>query len=279
MCGIATIALGRSEREKIPYDKLRSLVSHLIVELQARGVDASGIAVINEKGKEESVVYKMPLRAERLVVRPAFQSVLGKIGPHTNFIMLHARATTVGSNENSPDNHPILTPNIIGIHNGTLYNHNKLFNEYEDHFPRTGKVDSEIIFRLYSHFVDTGLTPQEALKKTSDLLDGAYTGALVDWRVPSRMLMFKNDRSLCMVRMKHYDTLIAVSEARLLSKAIDETGIKAKSEALYVEDGTGIIVDLNEKEKITDRCHAFRIPINSRFTRFVRNAWSGGVFA
>jgi glucosamine 6-phosphate synthetase-like amidotransferase/phosphosugar isomerase protein len=273
MCGIATISIGRKARGRIPYVRLRELVRELMVELQPRGIDASGIAVINDPAVDESWVFKKPLRPGRLVARPMFQKALEKIGPHTNFIMLHARAVTVGGNENNYNNHPIVIPNFVGIHNGTLYNDEKLFDKYSDAFQREGQVDSEIIFRLFSHFIEQGLSPREAIEETSAELLGAFTGAVVDWRHPHRMVMFKQERPLCLVRIPYYDMVVALSESRHFHWATQRLRIKAQASHVYVFDGTGLIMDVNKAGPLVNSVEDFDLKTPKSRVGHPRTNW------
>lgn len=258
MCGIATIAIGHRARGRVKYPLLRELSKALLVELQSRGMDASGIAVINAPGRGPSIIFKKPLRASRLVVRPKFQEALDRVNENTNFILLHTRATTVGKTEENVNNHPILTEHVVGIHNGTLLNEEELFTKFS--LERKGEVDSEVIFRLYEHFVQEGANPQEAMKKTSNLLDGSYTGSIVDLRHPHRMLVFKNQRPLHTIYLPYYDILISLSEARFYDRAAKELKIKASDEYRLIEDGTGFIVDVNASEPLSRSLVDFEIP-------------------
>ncbi len=270
MCGIATIAIGRRSRGRVNYPLLQKLVRELLVQLQPRGIDASGIAVINEGAP--SRVFKKPLRPERLVVRPMFAQVLESVGEHTNFIMLHSRAASVGGTHENFNNHPIVVEPIVGIHNGTLFNEDSLFREFGDKFYQEGDVDSEIIFKLYLHFIDEGLNPKQAMAQAGHLLDGAFTGALVDMRNPSQMVMFKNERSLCVFRLPYYDMVVTVSEARFYANAARKLKIKAKETCEFVEDGTGILLDVNLTSRITRELIDFDIPVTPRTSR-QHNAW------
>lgn len=274
MCGIATVAIGRRSRGRIPYPLLRKVCKELMVELQPRGIDAAGVAIINEGA--ESRVYKKPLRPERLVVRPMFDETMNLIGPQTNFVMLHARATTVGSTEENFNNHPIVTEPIVGIHNGTLYNEDKLFSKFDKDFDRDGDVDSEIIFKLYLHFVEQGLSPKQAMSQAGSMLHGAFTGALVDMRTPSQMVMFKNERSLCIFRFSHYDMIIAVSEARFYDRVAKRLGVKAREKCEFVTDGTGMLFDLNIEDRITDQIIDFDIPVQKGYVRQY-SSWLSGM--
>lgn len=263
MCGIATISIGRRSRGRISYPLLRKLTKELLYELQPRGIDASGIAIINEQGSGvNSLVFKKPLRPRRFVKRQKFEEVLGHIGPQTNFILLHARATTAGSASDNFNNHPIVVSPVVGIHNGTLFNEGRLFARFQTAFKREGAVDSEIIFRLYHYYTDVmGFSPQEAMVATSDKLIGAYTGAIVDTRFRDRMTMFKFERSLCLFRIPHYDMVIAISEPGFYDQAARRLGIKARETCRYVKDGIGFTIDLNIEGRISDSIEDFEIPV------------------
>lgn len=259
MCGIATISFGRRARGRISYPLVREMTKQLLVELQPRGLDAAGIAVINDPEHEQSVVFKKPLRPSRLTVRPRFQDALDLIGPQTNFVLLHARATTVGNTDGNYDNHPIIAPPVVGIHNGTLTNHDKLFKEFD--LQREGGVDSEVIFRLYGSLIEKGIEPEKAMKAVASQLEGAFTGAAVDLRHPHRMLMFKFQRPLHVLTFKHYDMVIAISEVRHYDRAKAKVGIKASDKCQWLQDGAGFWLDVNEPGHIVKNIHRFRFPI------------------
>lgn len=245
-----------------------------MIELQPRGTDAAGVAVINE-GPAESRVFKKPLRPDRIVVRPMFDEMMELIGPQTNFVMLHARAATAGSTEENFNNHPIVTEPIIGIHNGTLYNDHHLFDQFAQNFDQEGSVDSEIIFKLYLHFVSTGLNPKRAMAQTGSMLFGAFTGGLVDMRKPSEMIMFKFERSLCVFKLPYYDTIIAVSEAQFYDRVAKRLGVRTKETCEMVYDGTGLFFDLDIEKPITDEITDFDIPTQKGDVRQY-SAWLAG---
>jgi len=261
MCGIATIAIGRGRRGRIPYKMLQNLVRELMIEIQRRGFDASGLAIINEGRGKESKVFKKPLRADRLVVRPVFNETLNLIGPSTNFILLHSRATSVGSTQDNFNNHPIIVEPIVGIHNGTLFNDDRLFSRFSKEFHREGDVDSEIIFKLYNHFVDTGLSPEDSMVETGRLLYGAFTGALVDMRKVHQMVIFKNERVLSVFSIPYFDIVITVSEASYYDRAAKRLKIKARSKWETLIDGSGLMFDLNLKGRLVENLKDFKIPV------------------
>jgi len=228
------------------------------------------------KGKN-CQIFKKPLRPSRLVVRPKFTETLGLIGKDTNFILMHARATTVGNTRDNRNNHPIIASSkegkpVIGIHNGTLYNHENLFRRFKNDIDREGEVDSEIIFRLYQYYLTKGMLPEDAIKKTTSLLQGAFTGAAVDLNHPHQMVMFKFDRPLAVLRIPHYDMIITVSEAKYYDVVRKRLGIKAKDELSYPREGTGTFVDLNREGRIVNQKHIFELPIDKKTIRRIGNS-------
>ena len=58
----------------------------------------------------------------------------------------HTRWRTRGDPGNNANNHPIRAGDIVGTHNGTLYNADALFRRLR--LPRFAEVDSEVIFRM-----------------------------------------------------------------------------------------------------------------------------------
>jgi len=275
MCGIATVSIGRRARKQIPYPRLRMLIKALLVELEPRGKDASGIAIINEGGDNKSYVFKKPLKPSRFVVRPQLDQVLESVNENTNFVMLHARASTSGTNNQNFNNHPIIIPDFVGIHNGTLYNHEHLFDKYDNEINQLGNVDSEVIFQLYKKYILDGELPEDAIKRTTSQLFGAFTGAVVDLHEPNRMVMFKYDRPLCLIRIPYFDIMVAISEARFFKNAIETLGLKAKTKPCeFVHDGVGIIIDVNSEKRITQEIKSFSLPVRqSARVQYERQPW------
>jgi glucosamine 6-phosphate synthetase-like amidotransferase/phosphosugar isomerase protein len=179
--------------------------------------------------------------------------------------MMHTRNASVGGNENNINNHPIVTDPIIGIHNGTLYNDDQLFREFGDYFEQEGTVDSEVIFRMLNMYLEDGLDPKEALQQVTSKLLGAFTGAAVDMRHTHRMLMFKHQRELAVLKLAHYDIIVAVSEVRYYDAARAKLKLKAKDTCVYPREKTGFTIDVNAG-RITDRHResSFDLPVRKQ---------------
>jgi glucosamine 6-phosphate synthetase-like amidotransferase/phosphosugar isomerase protein len=180
--------------------------------------------------------------------------------------MLHSRAASVGGNKDNYNNHPIVADPIIGIHNGTLYNDDQLFKSFRKHFKQEGSVDSEVIFRLYSMYLDRGLCPKQAMQMVSKQLVGAFTGAAVDMRRTNQMVMFKFERQLAVLNLPHYDTIVTVSEPRFYDAARDKMKLKVKDKILYPKEETGFLIDINAG-RITDQLIDFNLPVQEECRR------------
>ena len=118
----------------------------------------------------------------------------------------------------------------------------------------------------------------QAMAQTGAMLSGAFTGTLVDMRNPSQMVVFKNDRALCIVRLFHYDMIILVSEAIFYDRASRRVGIRAKEKCGYLKDGTGMLVDLNIEERITTRLMDFDIPTRPNYEHYRHSNWFSSIY-
>lgn len=143
MCGIAGFSLCKAETggdDQKLYEVSQLLTLALLKEIEHRGHDATGAAWFEDdaKGHEQLWVMKDSITATKWLDDWKW------MGVRSDTALLHTRAGT-GGNQNV-DNHPIVTPNVIGVHNGILYNDDQLFKELE--YKRLGEVDSEILFQM-----------------------------------------------------------------------------------------------------------------------------------
>jgi glucosamine 6-phosphate synthetase-like amidotransferase/phosphosugar isomerase protein len=203
---------------------------------EERGREAAGIAVIQKDG--QVAVFKQPVPAAELVAMDGYQRLLATIGDTTTCVLGHTRMPTKGSRWRNVNNHPVLTDHVIGVHNGVIANDDALFNQM--HLPRTGEVDSEIIFRLLEtvnpaqhngHYL--GLITQKI-----GLLQGIFATLSVDLRQPTRLLALKNLRPLCLHYEEPWQGLFFSSRYLFLRKAFGRGVI---TEAL--ESGYGFYFD------------------------------------
>jgi glucosamine 6-phosphate synthetase-like amidotransferase/phosphosugar isomerase protein len=146
MCGIA----GFSLTDKHHPDS-REVAASLLREIVARGHHATGMAWTDADG--QIWYHKRPHSAWRYI-----HTSLDLLPPDAKTVILHTRYATKGSPKVEENNHPIVRPGIVGVHNGVIPNDDEIFEILNTE--RYGEVDSEAAFAMLA---DADLPPTEAL--------------------------------------------------------------------------------------------------------------------
>ncbi len=157
MCGIIGI-LGRHEVAPIMVDALR--------RLEYRGYDSAGIATVDAHRRlaRRRAVGKLANLSDLIVHEP----LTGKSG------IGHTRWATHGA-ANLRNAHPHRAGSAAVVHNGIIEN----YRDLRDELIREGvkfqtETDSETVVVLAERFLDRGLSPEEAVERTVDRLEGAF---------------------------------------------------------------------------------------------------------
>lgn len=223
MCGLVGIVQYKS---KIPKDvrakALRILFSELMLRTEVRGDDATGVYQVQKDGdwmlskkgqKVSNWLYTRQDDDGDPVVYRDFMEMWTEHPQDLAAIVGHCRRATVGSKgEDNKDNHPFavqLDPRaaILGVHNGTLLNHEIIFKKLEEmggHLTRQGSVDSESIFHLLYYATEHGTKPVDAnvMKYLGERIEGAYAIISMNTRFPNQVVTARFERPLefCMIR-------------------------------------------------------------------------------
>ncbi len=239
MCGLSGVLLHPGSRPPEQWREITRIATANLVFNEERGREASGIAVIRADGSYR--LFKAPVPASKLVEMEEYRDVLSSVGEDTVCILGHTRAPTKGDPQNNLNNHPIVAGHVIGIHNGYIENDDELFARLG--LPRAGEVDSEIIFRLLD-----GIDPtrrdgdyMEAVRARVNLLRGIFAVLAVDRRAPTRLLVLKHLRPLCVHYEREWQALFFSSRYLFLRRAFGRGVI---TEAL--ESGYGYCFDALE---------------------------------
>lgn len=241
MCGIAGFSLAPDE--KVAPTRLAAA---LLRGIEHRGKDATGAAWVMPKTLEV-FFQKAPVKASDFIPQ------LNLEGART--CILHTRFATKGAVANNDNNHPIVIPGMVGIHNGVLYNDDELFAMLGDEVTRYAQVDSEAAFALLNASDDTPVTERLAL------LDGS--AALAWLHVDDEGL---SDRVLHIARVSSSPvwigktpkgSVIFASTRATLENAERELGVKMVTMQTLTE-GTYVKVHRGRIQSITD------IPIKRR---------------
>src|SRR5215472_625421 len=156
MCGI----IGIIAKEAVAAGLLDGLR-----RLEYRGYDSAGIATLVdgriERRRAEGKLRNLARRLDR-------EPVQGAIG------IGHTRWATHGLPTES-NAHPIATKRVAVVHNGIIENFQALRAELEGlgHVFQT-ETDTEAVAILATHWLERGLSPQQAVAKTLGRLEGAF---------------------------------------------------------------------------------------------------------
>ena len=152
MCGQCGIILGKKRRTRKELEALGNMFTELLRYNERRGRDATGIYIADKNGIGK--ILKAPISAIHLTESSKYQEAIQSISNKTVALLGHTRWKTVGTPMVNENNHPISTEHCIGTHNGTIMNHNDLFQEFG--WKRAGQVDSEVIFRCADSCIHGG---------------------------------------------------------------------------------------------------------------------------
>lgn len=225
MCGLAGVLLYPTQRPETEWVELRGVFTRMLVFNEERGREATGVAVIQADG--DYSLFKQPVPASELVGMYGYHKVIKTIGDSTTCILGHTRMPTKGSRWHNVNNHPLLAGHVIGIHNGMIGNDDQLFTRFS--LPRSGEVDSEIIFRLLDT-VDPADGNNELNSELNgahlrtvwekiQLLEGTFATLSVDLRKPTGLLVTKNLMPLCLHYEERLGALFFSSRYLFLRKA------------------------------------------------------------
>lgn len=271
--------------EKIRQEIMIFLTTELMNHTESRGKDAAGVAAMFENG--EYMVIKSGMPSPQLMTTfterdnktyKNFLNVCRDSGSYVKSYIGHCRKASVGNTWDNVNNHPIRVGDIIGVHNGTLKNHDRIFEILSG--KRDGEVDSESIFRLFNHFTNEGKEPFtiDNVKEVGRKLDGSFAVIAANSNNPFQIALLRDARPVELAIVKDYGILMIASEKKFMEMAmfnlnmasnLFNLGIPAtkftKSSVLFDDIFSmhaGIVdltVDVNEDTKVADIVKTERI--------------------
>lgn len=180
MCGIFGITLkpnyGFSE------EFVKEIANELFILSETRGKEAAGIA-FNDGNKIN--VFKEAVPPSEFINNDNYLSTFNSSikqfknnkkynnNIDTSFSLIgHSRLVTNGFQCDEKDNQPVIISDIVGIHNGIITNENSLWEKHKD-LNREFIVDSEVIFKLFSKYLNQNKSTKESVIKTFSELKGS----------------------------------------------------------------------------------------------------------
>ncbi|MCZ6160304.1 glutamine--fructose-6-phosphate transaminase (isomerizing) [Campylobacter ureolyticus] len=176
MCGIVGY-IGQKEKKNIILNGLK--------ELEYRGYDSSGMAIMDKNGKIDC--FKAVGKIKNLEEKTKNFSSTGQgiaIG-HTRWAT-HGKPTEINA-------HPHFGEYSFVIHNGIIENYKELKDELEkDGIKFLSQTDTEVIVKLFEKINQKESDPFKAFKKTISRLIGAYAILLITKKANGKIFFAKN---------------------------------------------------------------------------------------
>ncbi len=209
MCGIVGY-IGKDEKKQLILGGLK--------ELEYRGYDSAGLAVMKD---EELSFFKAVGKLENLANKCKDFSSSGDgvaIG-HTRWAT-HGKPTEINA-------HPHLGQYSCVIHNGIIENYKELKTKLENEgIGFVSQTDTEVIVQLFEFYAKND-EPFVAFKKAVSELKGAYATLLISKKAPGRIFFAKNAAPLIIGKSKNTELYFASSDTALLGHC---------AEVLYLDD-------------------------------------------
>ena len=211
MCGIVGY-IGNSDSKEILLDGLK--------ELEYRGYDSAGIAVLQPKGFS---IFKAVGKLNNLVEKSGDFTTEGfSVGiGHTRWAT-HGKPTELNA-------HPHLGEASYIVHNGIIENYQALKQELMEGGVRfLSQTDTEVIVHLFE--AQQKKTPDDftAFGQTIELLDGAYAVLLVTKTSPDTLFFAKHGSPMIIGTNDAGERFFGSSDAALIGKC---------DRVIYLEDG------------------------------------------
>ena len=233
MCGLVGVAsYGEAVDKKFEEIRTNAMIfitTELLQLTQTRGKEATGVSVMFNNS--DYMALKMGVPAEEFVTRfggadkdyDSFVRVWRENPSPPKMVIGHCRKPSTGGGsppDDNNNNHPIRAGRIIGAHNGTLTNHQHIFDNLG--CKRDGKVDSEAIFHLLNHFTNEGKDPfsPESIQEVCKRLSGTYAVMAMNGNNPYQLVVFRDSRPLEIAIVKNLKMVFIASETTFLKQAI-----------------------------------------------------------
>ena len=242
MCGIAGVIQYESDvSREIRQRAIRILFSEIMLKTEPRGKDATGLYQVHadgdwlmtKKGQKVSdwiLTDRSDSKNEDAIVYGEITDSWLEHPMEMRTVVGHCRAATVGSKgKDNNDNHPFAIQLdgqnvILGIHNGTLNNHEEIFAKLPDFLPRHGAVDSESLFHFLYHLTDKGTKPVDGdmLKYMGERVEGAAAVIMVNTRFPNQVVTFRKERPMEYYMIAPLNILVIASEKPFVESALEK---------------------------------------------------------
>jgi len=210
MCGIVGY-IGNEEKKEILLEGLQ--------ELEYRGYDSAGIAIIEDKKlKYFKAIGKLQNLRDK--TKDYQSSGFGVSIGHTRWAT-HGKPTELNA-------HPHLGKFSFVVHNGIIENYQELKKELQQKgINFLSQTDTETIVHLFEDYYSQNSNSFEAFSHTINKLHGAYATLLISEIAPDTIFFAKNGSPM-LIGFNGDDIYFASSDTPIIGRA---------TEVYYLEDG------------------------------------------
>lgn len=229
MCGIVgALAFGKTTKaeEAMRREAIIFICTELLQMTVERGKDATGVSMLFGDGNFTGL--KMGIPSPDFIARYGetekdFEGILKiarEYAKPLSVFLGHCRKATVGNTYENQNNQPVQVGETVLIHNGTIDNHNIIFDHLK--CDRTGDVDSESIARLLYHYSNMGQEPYtiEMLDEVTKRLDGSFSVLGFNGNNPYQVVQFRDARPAEIVLVRPLKTVFIASEKKFLENVL-----------------------------------------------------------
>jgi len=287
MCGIIGILNYNAYQGTTDHDTI-TLIKYLSKELlektETRGTDATGISLAWLDGHWS--ILKGGIKASDLLnlaesdknfkdltrgmkdsdprTLDDFLNLIDGDGRRKDSVLLHVighcRAKTSGDQNNNDNNHPFVCGNVIGIHNGSIRNDEKIYEIHKNDFTKRGDCDSEAIFHLLNLFAKKGPINIDAVMEVNRRITGTYSVLAWHQDYPHILAGFRDTRPLICSISRKFRLVFIVSEEdfiteierihkKMINAGILDSRWELDLETLELKDDHAIFFDLKKQLK------------------------------
>lgn len=243
MCGIVGY-IGKYDTCKILLDGLK--------ELEYRGYDSAGIAVLNEKNNIDvfKAVGKLVNLEEKVNKSKKENYNLG-IG-HTRWAT-HGKPTEVNA-------HPHLGEYSYVVHNGIIENYKELKDELISLGHKfVSQTDTEVIVHLFEHYNNKLKDAKKSFKETIKRLEGAFAILLITKDEPEKIYFYKLGSPMIVGKgIEPDEVLFASSDSALIGLA---------SDVVYLDDRVGGVASKENIEFFSDEVTWSKLPTSKQYAQ------------
>ena len=243
MCGIVGY-IGKNNTTKILLDGLK--------ELEYRGYDSAGIAVLNKDKidvfKALGKLHNLEERINNTTTQDSYELGIG----HTRWAT-HGQPTELNA-------HPHLGEYSYVVHNGIIENYKELKEELTALGHKfVSQTDTEVIVHLFENYNNKLNDTTKAFHSTIDRLEGAFSILLITKADPTKIFFFKHGSPLIVANgNEKEEVLFSSSDAPLIGLAND---------VVYLEDGVGGIATAKGIEFFNDNYSWSTLPTSKQFAQ------------